>query len=200
MTNNNGIFLETIWEKLIQGTKNRKSAFHTLNFGYVTKDTRPRSCYVVLRKVLPTARKIYFHSDVRHKKIDCLRENPYVSACIYSKEDKLQIRITGKCTILHNTQLTHDTWSGMQNLSKICYAGDLTPGTINPVITNGYSKERWPNRFEHIHAPEAYQNFAMIEILVEEIETLYLSIEGHQRRVSTWDTTQQSWQHNWLAP
>ena len=200
MTHNNGLFLESIWEKLIKGTKSRKSAFHITNCSYITENNVPRSCYVVLRKVLPETRKVYFHSDIRHRKINCLRQNPNISLCIYSKEDKLQIRMSGKCSIQHQTQLTQTTWDQMQNLSKVCYAGDLTPGTKSNTMTNGYSKQRWPNRFEHVHTPEAYCNFAMIEVTLSEIETLYLSIDGHQRHLSEWNHTQEAWQHQWLTP
>ncbi len=200
ITDNNSILTELVWQKLQAGVNSRKSPYHVLSCSYISLENKPRTCHIVIRRVYPKTRKMHFHTDIRNKKVAHLQNNPNIACCVYSKEEKLQIKIYGKANIQNQTKFTREVWDKMQNISKICYANDKAPGSEQQKITNGFSKHRWENRFELIHEESTYANFSIVEIDIEEIEIVHLAITGHHRHVSTWNAEQQQWNNCWLAP
>ena len=200
ITDKNSILHQIVWKKLQHGVSSRKSPYHILTCSYLDVKKRIKSCCVVIRRTIEDKRQLYFHSDIRHRKIEALQQHPYISFCVYSKEDKLQFRLHGKAHIHYNNEITESTWGKMQNLSKVCYATDINPGTRIPLMNNGFTKERWEKRFDLVHEESTFNNFAIVEITLDEIEILYLAIDGHQRHQSIWIDEEKRWEHHWLSP
>ena len=60
---------DNIKNQLLQGVKNRHHGFHTPVFSNTNYREKINSRIVVLRKFDLTTMKIYFHSDIRSKKL-----------------------------------------------------------------------------------------------------------------------------------
>jgi len=98
------IYVE-IWERLIDGKKNRNSELHQC---YVANnsDKFPALRTVVLRHVNQENLSIGFHTDKRSNKINEILEDSNVSVLFYDHEHKIQIRINGQAEVNHNNDST----------------------------------------------------------------------------------------------
>ena len=54
---------------------------------------------VVLRGINKKYNNLWFHTDIRSKKIKTLKTNPIASLLFYDKEEKIQLRIAGNAKI-----------------------------------------------------------------------------------------------------
>ena len=84
-----------IWSLLVDAVKNRSSEFRTPVF-ICGNDKDLDGRVVVLRKADQQNNFIQYHSDIRSSKIEKIKKNPNCSILFYGKEEKIQLRITGK--------------------------------------------------------------------------------------------------------
>ena len=203
----NDIF-NSFWHNMHEGCHSRKSQYHHLYFGYITKDSlsqnyRPQLCTVVLRHYDTKEGIIAFHSDIRHRKINHIQNNDFVHCLFYSKEHKTQWRVQGRCKIHHHDTFSQSKWQNMPDLSKFCYVSDYAPATPMHDRSSGFSQQGWENKHTRIHEENADENFSIVAVYIDSIEWLYLSSRGHQRGIWSYDKTEKeekSWTWQWLSP
>ena len=136
---------------------------------------------VVLRKSDQSNSLLQFHSDIRSEKITKLKNNKNASMLFYDKEEKIQVRLKVECTVNHNNNVTKESWSKTQHISRKCYLVDNGPGTESDIPTSGLKPELDNFEFTMEQSEEGYKNFTVIQCKIKTIEWLYLAAKGHRR-------------------
>lgn len=147
---------------------------------------------VVMREFDPKDRHFSLYTDSRSSKVREIETHPAVSAVFYDPGKRIQLRLSGHCSIHRNDDETAKTWSILPSLNKVLYGTTPGPGT-------------------HLAAGDAYEtasidasqysefHFCILKVFYHQLEWLYLAREGHRR-------AQYEWQSNgtltsqWLAP
>tara|TARA_B100001123_G_C15148343_1_gene962473 strand:+ start:175 stop:774 length:600 start_codon:yes stop_codon:yes gene_type:complete len=136
---------------------------------------------VVLRKADNKNNLLQFHSDIRSDKITKLKNNIEASMIFYDKEEKIQVRLKVDCIINHSNEITKESWSKTQHISRKCYLVDNGPGTESDIPTSGLKHELDNFTYSKEQSEEGYKNFTVIQCKIKSIEWLYLAAKGHRR-------------------
>ena len=181
-----------IWLMLDDAVTNRGSQFRIPTFicgDQSSFDGR----IVVLRKSDQKNSLVQFHSDIRSDKIEKLKKNPNAALLFYDKEEKIQVRLKVECTVNHNNNVTKESWSKTQHISRKCYLVDNGPGTESDIPTSGLKPELDNFEFTMEQSEEGYKNFTVIQCKVKSIEWLYLAAKGHRRARFDLETNKDTW-------
>ena len=136
---------------------------------------------VVLRKSVQSNNLVQYHSDIRSDKIDKLKKNKNASMLFYDKEEKIQVRLKVECIVNHCNEITKESWSKTQHISRKCYLVDNGPGTESKTPTSGLKTELDNFEFTMEQSEEGYKNFTVIQCKIKSMEWLYLAAKGHRR-------------------
>ena len=151
---------------------------------------------VVLRKADNKKNLVQFHSDIRSDKIEKLKKNSKAAMLFYDKEEKIQVRLKIECIVNHNNNVTKESWSKTQHISRKCYLVDNGPGTESDNPTSGLKPELDNFEFTMEQSEEGYKNFTVIQCKIKSIEWLYLAAKGHRRARFDLENNKE----NWLGP
>ena len=151
---------------------------------------------VVLRKADNKNNLVQFHSDIRSDKIEKLKNNSKAAMLFYDKEEKIQVRLKVECIVNHNNNITKESWSKTQHISRKCYLVDNGPGTESDTPTSGLKPELDNFEFTMEQSEEGYKNFTVIQCKIKRIEWLYLAAKGHRRARFDLENNKE----NWLVP
>ena len=151
---------------------------------------------VVLRKADNKNNLVQFHSDIRSDKIKKLKKNSKAAMLFYDKEEKIQVRLKVECLVNHNNNVTKESWSKTQHISRKCYLVDNGPGAESDVPTSGLKPELDNFKFTMEQSEEGYKNFTVIQCKIKSIEWLYLAAKGHRRARLDIENNKE----NWLVP
>ena len=184
-----------IWLMLDDAITNRGSQFRIPTF-ICGDQSEFDGRIVVLRKSDQKDKIIQFHSDIRSDKIEKLKKNPKAAMLFYDKVEKIQVRLKVQCVVNHNNEITKDSWSKTQHISRKCYLVDNGPGTESDIPTSGLKPELDNFEFTMEQSEEGYKNFTVIQCKSECSEWLYLAAKGHRR--ARFDITNNK--QNWLIP
>ncbi len=171
---------------------NRSSQFRTPTFicgDQLDFDGR----IVVLRKSDQKNNLLQFHSDIRSDKIEKLKKNSKAAMLFYDKEEKIQVRLKVDCTINHENDVTKDSWSKTQHISRKCYLVDNGPGSETEIPTSGLKPELDNFDYTKEQSEEGYRNFTVIQCEVKLIEWLYLAAKGHRRARFNLENNKNTW-------
>lgn len=184
--------LRHAWACLARGVKDRRSPFHTPTIATLGLDGRPRMRTVVLRAVDAGARSLRFHTDQRGLKSAEIRNDPRVAVHVYDGRGKFQLRAEGIAHPHEADALAQAAWEESQLMSRACYATQPAPGT----------RIGTPGAFQlpqdETAISEGAENFSVVAILIERIETLCLDHAGHRR--AEFDLTGDATRARWLVP
>ena len=181
-----------IWLMLDDAVTNRGSQFRIPTFicgDQSSFDGR----IVVLRKSDQQNSLVQFHSDIRSDKIEKLKKNPNAAMLFYDKEEKIQVRLKVECIVNHKNNVTKESWSKTQHISRKCYLVDNGPGTESDIPTSGLKPELDNFEFTMEQSEEGYKNFTVIQCKVKAIEWLYLAAKGHRRARFDIETNKDTW-------
>ena len=169
-----------IWLMLNDAVTNRASQFRIPTF--ICGDQSDfDGRIVVLRKSNQKDNIVQFHSDIRSDKIEKLKRNPKAAMLFYDKEEKIQVRLKVECLVNHNNEITKESWSKTQHISRKCYLVDNGPGSESKTPTSGLKPELDNFEFTMEQSEEGYKNFTVIQCKIKSIEWLYLAAKGHRR-------------------
>ena len=167
-------------EEMAKATSSAKHEFHTFTLGTVHQGF-PHLRTVVLRKFERECVNILFHTDMRSGKIDHLQKCPQVSLLAYGYKLRLQVSFNGVAYIEKNPELTQHQFENSSGDSQKCYAYEARPGSM---IHCKKKEELQP----HIQLPltsdqlsTARDNFAVVRIVPDKCDILYLHHSGHIR-------------------
>ena len=181
-----------IWLMLDDAITNRRSQFRIPTF--ICGDQSDfDGRIVVLRKSDQKNNLIQFHSDIRSDKVGKLKKNPKAAMLFYDKEEKIQVRLKVECIVNHDNDITKESWSKTQHISRKCYLVDNGPGTESDTPTSGLKPELDNFEFSMKQSEEGYKNFTVIQCNVKSIEWLYLAAKGHRRAKFDLETNKDTW-------
>ena len=169
-----------IWELLRLGLKKRDLPFHIPAF--VCGDNKNFDARIVVLRGINEKRKVlWFHADIRSKKIEILKKNKKASLLFYDKNEKIQLRIIGNTKINYMNLLTKNSWKKTAHMSRQCYLGNKAPGINSSIPTSGLTDDVDNLKYSIEESEIGYNNFCVIETFIESIEWLYLAAKGHRR-------------------
>ena len=181
-----------IWLMLDDAITNRSSQFRLPTF--ICGDQSDfDGRIVVLRKSDQHNNIVQFHSDIRSDKIEKLKNNPKAAMLFYDKDEKIQVRLKIECVINHNNDITKESWSKTQHISRKCYLVDNGPGSESEIPTSGLKSELDNFEFTMKQSEEGYKNFTVIQCKIKSIEWLYLAAKGHRRARFDLETKKDTW-------
>ena len=181
-----------IWLMLDDAITNRASQFRIPTF--ICGDQSDfDGRIVVLRKSDQLNNTVQFHSDIRSDKIEKLKKNPKAAMLFYDKDEKIQVRLKIECVVNHNNEITKESWSKTQHISRKCYLVDNGPGSESASPTSGLKPELDNFEFTLEQSEEGYKNFTVIQCKIKLIEWLYLAAKGHRRARFDLETKKDTW-------
>ena len=181
-----------IWLMLDDAITNRASQFRIPTF--ICGDQSDfDGRIVVLRKSDQLNNTVQFHSDIRSDKIEKLKKNPKAAMLFYDKDEKIQVRLKIECVVNHNNEITKESWSKTQHISRKCYLVDNGPGTKSDIPTTGLKPELDNFDYTKEQSEEGYKNFTVIQCKIKLIEWLYLAAKGHRRARFDLETKKDTW-------
>lgn len=176
-----------LWTILLEGTLRSRNGFHTGSFVSLDTDGMPDARTVVVRKVLPENRAIWFHTDKRSDKIAAFEKGEIPIAWLfYDAQSRMQIRLKGTARLAEDTTLQ---WQNTPLMSRRCYLTTHAPGTPSVYATSDLPEPfdtRDPNAEE---STAGEQNFAVVHTTIQRIDWLYLHHAGHRRALFEYDAT-----------
>ena len=181
-----------IWLMLDDAITNRASQFRIPTF--ICGDQSDfDGRIVVLRKSDQLNNTLQFHSDIRSDKIEKLKKNPKAAMLFYDKDEKIQVRLKIDCVVNHNNEVTKESWSKTQHISRKCYLVDNGPGSESASPTSGLKPELDNFEFTMEQSEKGYKNFTVIQCKIKLIEWLYLAAKGHRRARFDLETNKDTW-------
>jgi pyridoxamine 5'-phosphate oxidase len=181
-----------IWLMLNNAVTNRKSPFRIPVFICGEKSDFDGRI-VVLRKADKNNKIVQFHSDIRSDKIKKLKKNTNASILFYDKEEKIQVRLKVKCMVNHANEVTKESWSKTQHISRKCYLVDDNPGSESTTPTSGLKPDLDNFEFTKEKSEEGYKNFTVIQCNIKSMEWLYLAAKGHRRAKFDLENNKECW-------
>ena len=171
--------IKSEWKNIHLGIQKAKHDYHSFVFSTISKNS-PESRTVILRDFDEHKPAIWFHSDIRSKKILHLEENENVSALFYDKSRKVQLRINGIADIEEDIEHNKKIWDSMRPESKLCYMGPYAPSQkISQFEPNILKKSAHDLDQEDEHL--GLSRFCRIRIKIKKLDWLKLDYKGHQR-------------------
>lgn len=201
----NPFFEETmtaIWTELIRGSAEKEHPFRMpvigTSGGGEEEPIENNMRMVVLRNVDAQERQLFFHTDIRSAKVKDLMKYPKLSWLFYHPRHQIQIRAKGSIQLHFKDKVWDDFWQmGTANSLK-GYTTKVAPGTLlidyHPSIEANLLNQT-PEKGE---IESGKNNFVVVSCVIEFVEWLKLSREGHQRIEFIWKNGQ--WQACWVAP
>ena len=186
-----------IWQLLKSGLSNRDAPFHIPTF-ICGEGKNFDGRMVVLRGVSEKNKNVWFHSDIRSKKIKILKKNPQATLLFYDKKEKIQLRVSVKTEINYQNNTTKKAWERTPYMSRQCYLGEKTPGTNSPVPTSGLSGDVDNFKYSIKESEVGYRNFCLIESFITYIDWLYIVPKGHRR--AHFVLTNNKVEKKWIIP
>ena len=181
-----------IWLMLDDAITNRASQFRIPTF-ICGNQSDFDGRIVVLRKSDQHNNIVQFHSDIRSDKIEKLKRNPKAAMLFYDKDEKIQVRLKIECVVNHNNEITKESWSKTQHISRKCYLVDNGPGSESASPTSGLKPELDNFEFTMEQSEEGYKNFTVIQCKIKLIEWLYLAAKGHRRARFDLENKKDTW-------
>ena len=186
-----------IWNLLEMGLAKRDSSFHLpvfINGSQNIIDGR----IVVLRGISEIERKIWFHSDIRSKKVKIIKSNSQASLLFYDKSEKIQLRVSGVAKINYKNEVAEKSWKKTAHMSRQCYLGEFSPGSNASKPTSGLSQMIDDSKYSIEESEIGFKNFCVVETHIKSIEWLYLAAKGHRRAYFNLD--KKEIEKKWLIP
>ena len=180
------------WSMLGDAVTNRNSPFRIPVFMCAHQDEIDGRI-VVLRKSDEENNLVQYHSDIRSDKITNLKANKNAAMLFYDKEEKIQVRLKVECTVNHDNEVTKESWSKTQHISRKCYLVDNGPGTVSDVPTTGLKPEFDNFEYTKEQSEEGYKSFTVIQCKIKTIEWLYLAAKGHRRAKFDLENNKEHW-------
>ena len=179
--------LPTTWQFIEEGVHRRDSAAHTPALCTIGIDGHPNVRSMVLRAANRGDRTLVFHTDNRSSKIREILSSSRASVLFYDAKEKIQLRLKCELSIYLNDKQTKERWNDMQEMSRICYQTEFSPGEV-------IDFPQTQNRLA-----DGFSNFAVLEARIYCLEWLYLSSKGNRRAIFRWTTSGEETK-DWLVP
>jgi pyridoxamine 5'-phosphate oxidase len=193
----NDFFLQTdlpgieagVWALLERSTLSHKAGFHAGVLATI-HNSLPELRTVILRKVDPVSKRLFFHTDIRSPKIKQLEQQPQMSWLFYAADQRIQLRLAARASIHKDDAVATEAWEQARLSSRLAYTSSSAAGTILPApeLIDLNQKEVAPELMAM-----AWENFCVIETVVSTMDWTFLHHTGNRRALFNYDTEQFQW-------
>ena len=177
------LLFQQIKNELVKGSIKKGHPFKYFTLSTIW-DGKPRQRTVVLRKIQPDLRFL-FYTDKRSSKVEQIRKNPTISALFYHSKKMVQLQVEGMATIKENPEMLQKIWKSIPAKARRDYTTILPPGV----------KTENPKDLEYLSEKN---HFCMVEIQPTRMEYLKLG-QPHHLRVEFLKIGK-DWNGNFLIP
>lgn len=186
--------LAEVWRLLARGVADRRHGFHHPGVATTGIDGRPRLRTVILRGVVPAARQVRFHTDLRSDKVAELARDARIALMFYDESAKVQVRLEGRAVIHAGDAVTDMAWAQSKPMSRACYGTQPAPGSVIPAA----DAFTLPGSAD-TETARGLVNFRAVVATADSLEWLWLAHGGHRRARFAWgaDGSQTA---EWLVP
>ncbi len=189
-----------ILSELTRATVDKRHPFRYPVLGTVSNSVSSSLRIVVLRKLYGNEAKLFFHTDLRSKKVSEIREKNQTSFLFYHPKKQLQLIIKATAIVHYKNDVSLRFWKSSSANSVKGYTGKKTPGTFS----SEYNPNLQPVFFENVEnlslVEKGYENFVLIENNIVSIEALQLRRNGHIRMLFQYDSDTNEWKDDYLIP
>ena len=174
------------WQMLSDAVGDRKHPMRTMVVGSVS-GSMAQIRTIVLRKVEPEERKIYFHTDIRSSKIDDIQATGQLSWLAYDPTQRTQIRLFGVTILHHGDAIAQAQWNLTQHHSRRNYL--LPEGSGKKHSEDFKIRHDKLSDFSYtLEESEAgFKNFVVVVTTVEKLDWYYAHHTGNRRAGFTYD-------------
>lgn len=149
----------------------------------------PSARLMVLRDVDRGSRTLFFYTDRRAVKVGEIAADPRVAITAYDPALRLQLRLNGVGRLAIGSAGTR-RWQAIGDSGRQAYATSLPPGSRLVEPGSGLPPEIVPADFE--------ANFAVLAVVVNRLEWLWLAAAGHRR--ARYCHRDGAWTGSWRVP
>jgi pyridoxamine 5'-phosphate oxidase len=160
-------------------------------------ETGANARMVVLRKVDPIQKYIWFHTDVRAAKVMQFEAFPNATLLFWDEALRTQLRLTVETQLHMNDYVADEHWKTVGMASRKNYLSEVDPGSQQPSPYPGFPPHLGANLPSPDESEAGRPNFAVIECRVLTMDYLRLSREGQLRAFFQYEPDAKM---VWLAP
>ena len=142
--------------------------------------------------------KLNFHTDLRSKKISCIKANSQTAFVFYDPKIKMQLRMKTISTINHQNKVTLQVWNQTKLSSRKCYLTLKAPSSKTLIPEDGIPSHIIGINPSQEESEEGFKNFVVVENKILHIDWLHLSFQGHRRLFIDFINSPPKFQ--WLIP
>lgn len=180
----------SLWDHLRLGASPTRSPFTIWQLATCGLDGAPQLRSIVLREADQAAGTLVFHTDRRSPKLAELAADSRVAMLGLDLDLHLQLRLNGRAQPVPDSARVQRMWSGARPHTLILYQTPHAPGTVIARPQDGQVQSQ-PDT-------DGFENFTLVEVVLESIDCLDLSPGRHRRARFRRDAG--AWQGQWIAP
>lgn len=186
--------LNHIWAELRRGVDDSKHPYHQAVLATLDEHSEPTQRTLVLRAL--SDRTLLLHTDARSAKLEQVRRRAKVSLLFYNPTSRIQLALRGTYNDELSRQLHNRQWESTTLMSRRCYLAPYAPGQQAREMVRNLPDELIARRPDAKESAAGKVNFAVMAIVIEEIDSLRLSSKGHTRIRFSWQDSR--WQAQWF--
>ena len=170
-----------VWHRLHAAADDPSHPMRLLTLATIDDQGRPDARILVLRGADCLLRCLWFHTDARSAKVKELANFPFACAIGYDSRDGVQLRIRGNVKLHRDCELAERHWEQTDFHVRHAYAVPSKPG--EPLSRPDPLMRLHRDQLAAGDLAQARRNFAVIELVISEIEWLQVSDVGDRRAV-----------------
>ncbi len=186
------------WQLLHSGASSRKSALHQCTIATAV-DGLALMRTVVLRRVEPELKYLYFHTDFRSRKLTDFEKTSQLSWLFYDQSVATQIRLSGNIILHHKDDLTRQHWEKTGHHSRRYYMSDNVPSVPLRMPSTGLNPSLASFDYSTEDSENGYQNFVVVESAIHWMEWYYTHHSGNRRAVFNYENGRLR-ESSWVSP
>ena len=179
-----------LWDALRLGASPNRSAFTIWQLATLGLDGAPQLRSIVLREADESTGKLAFHTDRRSSKLADIDADDRVAMLSLDLDRHVQLRLNGRARPVQDGARVRRMWDGARPHTLILYQTPYAPGTVIAQPEDGHVPP------EPAHS--GFDNFTLVEVVLDAIEYLDLTPGQHRRAVFRRDDG--AWRGQWIAP
>lgn len=182
--------LERVLYELVDGRRDRPSAYVFMQAATVGLTGAPKVRTVVLRGGDRKSSSVWFSADVRSAKIAELRLDARIELASYDQSSRTQIRISGNADIDVSSETRLRIWQTMSEEIRRTFSG----------VSQSGAPLRLPPEFvkASTHEDDPLLNFCLVRVCLASLEWLDLFSEPHRR--AHFRCMPGRWCGEWITP
>jgi hypothetical protein len=183
--------VDDVWQRVAGGLNGRWPPWGLPTLATLGENG-PRARVLALRASDGQMRTLTFHTDARADKVREITENPSVTVLFWDPEDGIEARFGGTAALHLRDAVAHAAWQGVSPLRRLASRTLGAPG----------ARLATASRFDALpvsgDADAGYDNFAVIEVVVDHLDWLWVGAEDMRRASFAW--TGAGWAGSWTVP